>query len=234
MDSSARARADEVCTGANFIAATPQGRLYATDGMGKAIVALEPDPEDGELRLINKQSCAEIHDFPCHIDFTKDGRWALTAAYMDGTVAVWPIDPATGELGACTDTKKQCLRDPNPSLADRQEQKEQELQVDPVINVMGSTAGAGSGEFHTYRGYRTKEMARLADFEKEAKIEAEQKKWEASRAEAEAEAEAKHAKGASKRNKKKEKRKAAVEAEREKRAAKRVAGGGAAEGSGVW
>ena len=54
------ARVDEVCTGANFIAATPQGRLYATDGMGKAIVALEPDPEDGELRLINKQSCAEV------------------------------------------------------------------------------------------------------------------------------------------------------------------------------
>ena len=108
------------------------------------------------------------------------------------------------------------------------------LSVEETVNVMGSTAGAGSGEFHTYRGYRTKEMARLADFEKEAKIEAEQKKWEASRAEAEAEAEAKHAKGASKRNKKKEKRKAAVEAEREKRAAKRVAGGGAAEGSGVW
>jgi len=54
------ASADEVCTGANFIAATPEGRLYATDGMGKAIVALEPDPEDGELRLINKQSCAEV------------------------------------------------------------------------------------------------------------------------------------------------------------------------------
>ena len=28
--------------------------------MGKAIVALDPDPEDGELRLINKQSCAEV------------------------------------------------------------------------------------------------------------------------------------------------------------------------------
>ena len=118
------------------------------------------------------------------------------------------------------------------------EQLEEKLRVisesvpTKICNTAGSTAGAGSGDFHTYRGYHTKEMARLADFEKEAKIEAEQKKWEASRAEAEAEAEAKHAKGASKRNKKKEKRKAAVEAEREKRAAKRVAGGGAAEGSG--
>ena len=48
---------------------------------------------------------------------------------------------------------------------ERQEMKESELETEAVINVMGSTAGAGSGDFHMYRGYRTKEMARLKDFE---------------------------------------------------------------------
>ena len=108
-------------------------------------------------------------------------------------------------------------------LAERQEDREQQLEVIPVINVMGSTAGAGSGDFHTYRGYRTKEMARQADFERERKLEQAQKKWEEERAEAAAEVEAKHEKNAKKRDKKKEKRKAAIEADRSAREAKRAA-----------
>lgn len=120
-------------------------------------------------------------------------------------------------------------------LAERQEEREHALDVVPVINVMGSTAGAGSGEFHTYRGYRTKEMARLADFEKEKQLEEKQLAWEAQRTEAAAEVDAKYEKNAKKRDKKKDKKRAAIEAEREARAAKRQAkeaagddGGGAA------
>lgn len=42
---------------------------------------------------------------------------------------------------------------------------------DFVRNVMGSSAGAGSGEFHVYRHLRRKEMARLKDLEEEAKVD---------------------------------------------------------------
>ncbi len=114
------AECEGLCVGANFLAECG-GYLYATDGMGSAIVALAVDP-DGSLSEINRQPCGDLHDFPCHIDFSACGRWALTAAYGDGTVAVWPRDPVTGALGACTDSKKQYLNTPNPDLADRQEQ----------------------------------------------------------------------------------------------------------------
>lgn len=119
-------------------------------------------------------------------------------------------------------------------LAERQEARESELEVAPIINVMGSTAGAGSGEFHTYRGYRAKEMARQAGFERERKLEAEQQQWEAARQAAAAEVEEKQSKNAAKRQKKKEKRKALQVAEKAERKAARVAApdGSALEGGG--
>lgn len=42
---------------------------------------------------------------------------------------------------------------------------------DFVRNVMGSSAGAGSGEFHVYRHLRRKEYARLRHIEEQAKNE---------------------------------------------------------------
>lgn len=42
---------------------------------------------------------------------------------------------------------------------------------DFVRNVMGSSAGAGSGEFHVYRHLRRKEMTRLKAMEESAMID---------------------------------------------------------------
>jgi len=42
---------------------------------------------------------------------------------------------------------------------------------DFVRNVMGSSAGAGSGEFHVYRHLRRKELTRLKEMEESAVID---------------------------------------------------------------
>lgn len=42
---------------------------------------------------------------------------------------------------------------------------------DFVRNVMGSSAGAGSGEFHVYRHLRRKEMSRLKELEEMSHME---------------------------------------------------------------
>lgn len=47
-----------------------------------------------------------------------------------------------------------------------------------VANVQGSSAGAGSGEFHVYKASRRRENERLRAMDEEAKKEEEDAKWE--------------------------------------------------------
>lgn len=47
-----------------------------------------------------------------------------------------------------------------------------------VANVQGSSAGAGSGEFHVYKASRRREYERLRGMEEEATREEEDAKWE--------------------------------------------------------
>ena len=50
-----------------------------------------------------------------------------------------------------------------------------------VANVQGSSAGAGSGEFHVYKASRRREYERLRGMDEEAKREEEDAKWEKER-----------------------------------------------------
>jgi ATPase subunit of ABC transporter with duplicated ATPase domains len=76
-----------------------------------------------------------------------------------------------------------------------------------VKNIPGSTAGAGSGEFHQYRQLRRKEMFRLQKMEQEAKKAEEAEQFEKRQAERMEKSNAKTLKKAEKRKKRKEKMK---------------------------
>jgi len=71
-------------------------------------------------------------------------------------------------------------------------------------NVQGSSAGAGSGEFHVYKANRRREYERLKLMEETAKKETETEEFERKRKEREEHADAKTSKNRAKRMKKKE------------------------------
>lgn len=51
-----------------------------------------------------------------------------------------------------------------------------------IMQIQGSSAGAGSGDFHTYRNARNAERERVLRMEKEAKAEEEREAFERKRA----------------------------------------------------
>jgi hypothetical protein len=65
-------------------------------------------------------------------------------------------------------------------LPDTTTQKGSRLPPPPeiVANVQGSSAGAGSGEFHVYKASRRREYERLREMEAEAKKEEDAVRWE--------------------------------------------------------
>ena len=72
-----------------------------------------------------------------------------------------------------------------------------------VANVQGSSAGAGSGEFHVYKASRRREYERLRVMDEEAKEEEEEKEWEAKERERKEKDEEKTRKNRERRNKRK-------------------------------
>ncbi|KAL0063388.1 hypothetical protein AAF712_009697 [Marasmius tenuissimus] len=103
------------------------------------------------------------------------------------------------------------LKDPTKAAYIPPPPKEKTIRAarEMMKNVQGSSAGAGSGEFHVYKASRRREYERLNLLEEEARKEVETAEFERRRKEAEEVAEAKTAKNRAKRQKKKDRSKAA-------------------------
>ncbi|QSZ29673.1 hypothetical protein DSL72_004189 [Monilinia vaccinii-corymbosi] len=75
-----------------------------------------------------------------------------------------------------------------------------------VQNVQGSSAGAGSGEFHVYKASRRREYERLKSMDEEVKKEEEAERWEREKKEREEKDAEKTRKAREKREKKRQKK----------------------------
>jgi len=80
-----------------------------------------------------------------------------------------------------------------------------------VANVQGSSAGAGSGEFHVYKASRRRENERLRTMDEEAKKEEDDARWEEELEEKRLRDADKTAKNRAKRNKRKQRGKGGKE-----------------------
>jgi len=98
------------------------------------------------------------------------------------------------------------LKDPAKPVHIPQPPKEKTIRPprEMMKNVQGSSAGAGSGEFHVYKASRRREYERLKLMEEEAQKEAELREFERKKREWEEQANAKTSKNRAKRQKKKE------------------------------
>ncbi|KAG0234062.1 hypothetical protein BGW42_006928 [Actinomortierella wolfii] len=92
-------------------------------------------------------------------------------------------------------------------------ERQQKKTVDPqnvknyIKNIQGSSAGAGSGEFHVYRAVRRREYTRLKNMELESKEEREKREFEEKRAAKQREDEERTEKNRAKRQKRKQRSK---------------------------
>ncbi|KAF2665747.1 hypothetical protein BT63DRAFT_417282 [Microthyrium microscopicum] len=77
------------------------------------------------------------------------------------------------------------------------------LPPEIVTNVAGSSAGAGSGEFHVYKASRRRELERVRGMEEETKKEVEDAEWEKEQEERRKRDEAKTGRNKKRREKKK-------------------------------
>lgn len=86
----------------SYLALAPSGRtLYAVNEQERGEVTAMALRPDGPPTVLGTRSTGGAG--PCHLSVHPSGRWLLSANYLSGSVAVHPVDRATGSLGARTD-----------------------------------------------------------------------------------------------------------------------------------
>ncbi|MGW7491194.1 lactonase family protein [Streptomyces sp. NPDC054786] len=97
----------------SYLALAPSGRtLYAVDEQqqgGVTAIALTPD---GPPTVLGTRPTGGAG--PCHLSVHPGGHWLLSANYLSGSVAVHPVDRATGALGERTDLVTHSSPPPGP------------------------------------------------------------------------------------------------------------------------
>ncbi|KAF9870166.1 duf1168 domain protein [Colletotrichum karsti] len=116
--------------------------------------------------------------------------------------ALTPVSEHAKQLDALFSKPDQEIRIPPPpgAVAKRAVAAPPEI----VTNVQGSSAGAGSGEFHVYKASRRREYDRLRAMDDEVKKEKDNEDFERQKAEREAKDEERTRKNREKREKKKQ------------------------------
>jgi len=134
---------------------------------------------------------------------------------MSASPSPGPSTPATNNRHAQSAVEKQraqldkLLKDPAKPAYVPPPPKDKSIRAprEMMKNVQGSSAGAGSGEFHVYKASRRREFERLKMMDEESKKELEALEFEQKKREWEEQADAKTAKNRAKRQKKKAKAK---------------------------
>mmetsp|Transcript_12182 Transcript_12182/g.15967 ORF Transcript_12182/g.15967 Transcript_12182/m.15967 type:complete len:186 (-) Transcript_12182:344-901(-) len=115
------------------------------------------------------------------------GRYTTVQAYSDNNPKVVQVSYDQARGGKDAEKKK--------------------LKTERVENVMGSTAGAGSSDFHTYRGHRMTEIKRMEQIEAKAAEDQRRAEFEERVAQKRKECEERTKKRAEKRKKRKMRKK---------------------------
>lgn len=132
------------------------------------------------------------------------GRYTTVQTYSDSNpmVVKVPYETAAGAGG----TKEAMKND----FANEKGGHGAGYTVEKVNNVMGSTAGAGSGDFHHYRHTRRREILRVEAMEKDAVRTEQEAEFDAQREAGRRECEERTRRNAEKRRRKKQKRQQAT------------------------